>query len=251
LPSVCTAMSLRLPSYMFCLVSSSSPVICNYTVVQSSTVYTVKQVTFIHTFIQLYIHKLILSHINAYTSYTRYQFIRGCISHPQSCLTVSHQLGLLPVIIPGRKFLKNKHLAFTFLLIKNVIPIVSGPEMSLIISPVDFGGFFVKPSGLWRTRVKCLSKAEWILANLLSKAEWILANVYQKPSGFSQTFYQKPNGFSQTFYQKPSGFSQIFYQAEWILANVLPNRMDFRQTFISRTDSSQVFLLSKVSFPVM
>jgi len=56
LPSVCTAMSLRLPSYMFCLVSSSSPVICNYTVVQSSTVYTVKQVTFIHSFIHTIIH---------------------------------------------------------------------------------------------------------------------------------------------------------------------------------------------------
>ena len=77
LPSVCTAMSLRLPSYMCCLVSSSSPVICNYTavqssivytVVQSSTVYLVKRVTFIHTFIQLYIHTWILSHINAYTA---------------------------------------------------------------------------------------------------------------------------------------------------------------------------------------
>ena len=33
-------------------------------------------------------------------------------------------------------------------------PNVSGPETSLI-----------KLSGFWRTRVKCLSKAEWILAN--------------------------------------------------------------------------------------
>jgi len=80
--SVCTAMSLRLLSYLFCLVSSSSSVICNYTVVQSSTVHTVIQITFIHSFIQLYIHTLILSHINAYTTYTQYQFIHGCISHP-------------------------------------------------------------------------------------------------------------------------------------------------------------------------
>jgi len=56
LPSVCTAMSPRFPSYMFCLVSSSSPVICNYTVVQSSVVYTVKQVTFIHSYNYTFIH---------------------------------------------------------------------------------------------------------------------------------------------------------------------------------------------------
>jgi len=121
---------------------------------------------------------------------------------------------------------------------------VSGPEMSLIISPVDFGGFFMKPSGFWRTVVKCLSKAEWILANVL-------------PSRVD----------SRKCFTKPSGFSQMFYQAGWILANVLPsrvdsrksctkpsgfgrnllrNRVDFRQTFISQTDSLQVFLLSKV-----
>jgi len=94
LSSVCTAMSVRLPSYLFCLVSSSSPVICNYTVVQSSTVYTVIQITFIHAFIHLYIHTLILSHINAYTSYTQYQFIHSCISRPKSCLTVCLQFSL-------------------------------------------------------------------------------------------------------------------------------------------------------------
>ena len=70
------------PIAIFCLVSSRSSVICNYTVVQSSTVHTVIQITFIHSFIQLYIHTLILSHINAYTTYTQYQFIHGCISHP-------------------------------------------------------------------------------------------------------------------------------------------------------------------------
>jgi len=56
LPSVCTAMSLCFPSYMFCLVSSSSPVICSYTLVQSSIVYTVRQVTFIHTIIRPYMN---------------------------------------------------------------------------------------------------------------------------------------------------------------------------------------------------
>jgi len=143
---------------------------------------------------------------------------------------------------------KNKHLAFTLLLIKNVIPSVSRPEMSLI-----------KPSGFWQTRVKYLSKAEWILANLLSKAEWILANLlskagwilanllskarwtlaksFTKPRGFSQTFYQKPGGFSQTFYQKPGGL--------W--RNLLRNRVDFQQTFINQTDSLQDFSLIKNS----
>jgi len=128
---------------------------------------------------------------------------------------------------------KNKHLAFTFLLIKNVIPIVSGPEMSLIISPVDFGGFFMKPSGFWRTLVKCFTKAEWILANLLSKAEWILANLL--PSRVdSHKCFTKPSGFSQTFYQKPSGFSQMFYQAKWILANVYRKLSGFSQTFYQK-----------------
>jgi len=73
---VCRVFVLRCQSTShftcFCLVSSSSPVICKYTVVQSSTVYTVIQVTFIRTLIQLYIHTLILSYINAYTSYTQY-----------------------------------------------------------------------------------------------------------------------------------------------------------------------------------
>jgi len=122
LPSVCTAMSLRLPSYMFCLVSSSSPVICNYTVVQSSTVYTVKQVTFIHAFIQLYIHTWIHSRINACTSYTQYQFAHDCISHPKSYFGRIPSVRSLPIIGSSRKFLKNKHLAFTFLLIKKCHP---------------------------------------------------------------------------------------------------------------------------------
>jgi len=50
------------PIAIFCLVSSSSSVICNYTVVQSSTVHTVIQITFIHSFITI-IH----SYINTFT----------------------------------------------------------------------------------------------------------------------------------------------------------------------------------------
>jgi len=56
--------------------------------------------------------------------------------------------------------------------------------MSLIISRVDSR--------------KCLSKAEWILANV---------------------------------YQKPSGFSQMFYQAEWILANLVLSLVDSGEIF--------------------
>ena len=208
-------MSLRLPSYLFCLVSSSSPVICNYTVVQSFAVYTVIQITFIHPFIHLYIHTLILSHINAYTSYTQYQFTHSCISHPKSCLTVCLQFSLYLSLCQTASFYKWTSCIY-LLIIKSVIPTVSGPEMSLIISLLDFGNSFYE--------------VEWILANvyqkpsgfsqILSKVEWILANVYQKSSGFSQILskaewilanvYQKPSRFSQMF-TKPSGFSQILY----------------------------------------
>jgi len=68
-------MSLRLPSYMFCLVSSSLPVICNC----PQFIQSCKSHSFIHSY--NYIHTLILSHINAYTTYKQYQSIHGCISH--------------------------------------------------------------------------------------------------------------------------------------------------------------------------
>ena len=156
---------------------------------------------------------------------------------------------------------------------------MSGPETSLIISPMDFGRFFMKPSGFWRTLVgclpsrvdscKCLSKAEWILANpfksrVNSRKPFIQSRVdsrkpLQKPSEFSQTFYPKPSGFSQMFIKsrvdsrrclpsrldsrkscaKPSRF--------W--RNLLRNQVDFRQAFITQTDSLQVFLLSKSLIP--
>ena len=223
-------------SHLTCFVSFHR-VHLSYVIIQSYNHLRFIQSNKSHSFIQLRIHTWIFSHINAYTTYTQNQLIHGCISHPQSCLTVSHQLGLLLVIILGRKFLKNKHLAFTFLLVKNVIPIVSGPEMSLIISPVDFGGFFMKPSGFWRTLVKCFTKAEWILANLLSKAEWILANLLpsrvdshkclskaewiltnllSKVEWILANVYQEPSGFSQTFVLSPVNSGETFYKTEWI-----------------------------------
>ena len=126
---------------------------------------------------------------------------------------------------------KNKHLAFTFLLIKNVIPSVSGPEMSLIISPVDSGEIFYEAEWIL---ANLLSKAEWILASLLSKAEWILANDLSKAEWILAN--DLPSRVdSRKSCTKPSGF--------W--RNRLRIRVDSRQTYISQTDSLQVFLLSK------
>jgi len=83
----CTAMLVRLPSYLFCLVSSSSPVICGYTVVQSSTVRSFIQITFIHTIIHSYINTF--THLCIHNIY-----IHGCISHPKFCLVVSFRFSL-------------------------------------------------------------------------------------------------------------------------------------------------------------
>ena len=99
-----------LPFYLSCLVSSSSSVICNYTVVQSSTVHTVIQITLIHTFIQLYIHTSILSHINAYTTYKQYQFMHDCISHPNPVSVVSLQFGLCLSLCQSCKFQPTNNL---------------------------------------------------------------------------------------------------------------------------------------------
>ena len=67
-------MSVRLPSYLFCLVSSSSPVICKLysrTVIYSLYSHTNHIRSYkSRSFIQLYIHTLILSHIYACTTYT-------------------------------------------------------------------------------------------------------------------------------------------------------------------------------------
>ena len=80
-------MSLRLPSYMFCLVSSSLPVICNCL----QFIQSYKSHSFIHSY--NYIHTFILSHINAYTTYKQYQSIQGCISHQNLVSVVSLQCG--------------------------------------------------------------------------------------------------------------------------------------------------------------
>jgi len=67
-----TAMSVHLPSYMSCLVSSSSPVMVQLYSLYSHTSYihTVIQVTFIHsyiyTFVQFYIHTFLLSLIHTF-----------------------------------------------------------------------------------------------------------------------------------------------------------------------------------------
>jgi len=126
---------------------------------------------------------------------------------------------------------------------------MSGPEMSLILSPVDFGGLFIKPSGFWRTLVKCLSKAEWILA----KAQWILAKPFiksrvdsRKPFIKSRVDSRKPfiksRVDSRKSCTKPSGFwRNLLSKAEWILANVLPSRVDSRKCFTKPGGFSQMF----------
>jgi len=83
-----------------------------------------------------------------------------------------------------------------------------------------------KPSGFWRTRVKCLSKAEWILANLLSKAEWILANLLSKAewilaNRLSNAEWILANLLSKArwtlakSFTKPSGFPANFHKPNW------------------------------------
>ena len=71
---VCRVLVLQCHSasfYLFCLVSSSSPILCNSTVV--STIRTVIQTTFIHTIIHSYIntftHQCIHKHINNINQY--------------------------------------------------------------------------------------------------------------------------------------------------------------------------------------
>jgi len=62
LPSVCTALSVRLQSYMSCLVPSSH---------LSYAVYTVVQVTFIHSCIQAFTHQYfhILAHASVHNTH--------------------------------------------------------------------------------------------------------------------------------------------------------------------------------------
>ena len=138
---------------------------------------------------------------------------------------------------------------------------MSGPETSLIISPMDFGRFFMKPSGFWRTLVgclpsrvdscKCLSKAEWILANpfksrVNSRKPFIQSRVdsrkpLQKPSEFSQTFYPKPSGFSQMFIQSRVDSRKCLSKAMWILADVYQAGWILANLVLSPVDSGEIF----------
>jgi len=92
---VCRVFVLRChsASHLTCFVSFHR-VHLSYAIIQSYNHLQFIQSNKSHSFIQLYIHTWILSHINAYTTYTQYQFIHGCIGHPKSCVTVSHQFGL-------------------------------------------------------------------------------------------------------------------------------------------------------------
>jgi len=145
------------------------------------------------------------------------------------------------------------------LIIKSVIPSVSGPDMSLNISLVDFGKFFMKPSRFWRTLMKPSIKSRVDSRKPYQKLSGFSQTSYQKSSGFSQTLskaewilanliksrvdsrkpYQKSSGFSQTSYQKPSGFSQTLSKAEWIIANINKSRVDSRKPYQKPSGFSQ------------
>jgi len=86
---VCRVFVLRCQSasHLTCFVSFHR-VHLSYAIIQSYSHLQFIQSYKSHSFIQLYIHTLILSHINTYTTYTQYQFIHGCISHP--CLVWSY-----------------------------------------------------------------------------------------------------------------------------------------------------------------
>jgi len=92
-------------SHLTCFVSFHR-VRMSYAITQSYSHLQFIQSNKSHSSIQLYIHTLILSRINAYTTYTLYQFTHDCISHPESRFSrVSSVLSLL-IIVSSRKFLK-------------------------------------------------------------------------------------------------------------------------------------------------
>jgi len=166
-----------------------------------------------------------------------------------------------------------------FLVTKSGIPSVSGPEMSLIISPLDFGNSFFEAQWilantyetLSKSRVdsrKCLSKSrvdsrkcyQMLIKSrvdsrkCLSKAEWILANAYQKPSGFSRMLtkaewilanvYQKSSGFSRMLIKSRVDSRECLSKAEWILANIYQKPSGFSRMLIkSRVDSRKCFTM--------
>jgi len=92
---VCRVFVLRYhsASHLTCFVSFHR-VHLSYAIIQSYRPLQSTQSYKSHSFIQLYIHTLILSRINAYTTHTQYQFIHGCISHLESFLVVSFRFSL-------------------------------------------------------------------------------------------------------------------------------------------------------------
>jgi len=121
---VCRVFVLRChsASHLTCCVSFHR-VHLSYAIIQSYNHLQFIQSNKSHSFIQLYIHTWILSHINAYTTYTQYQFIQGCIGHPKSCCDRIPSVRSLAIIVSSHKCLKNKHLAFTFLSSKMPPPV--------------------------------------------------------------------------------------------------------------------------------
>jgi len=126
-------MSVFLPSYLYCLVSSSTPVIYSYTVVQLYNFTVIQSRTnihtsYIHTLIQSYINTFTYSYIRAYTTYTQHQFIHGCISHPEFCVAGPLEFGPHSSLCSSDKFQQTNNLNP----FKSIIPNVSGQDMPLI-----------------------------------------------------------------------------------------------------------------------
>ena len=57
-----------------------------------------------------FIHTLIPSHINAYTTYTWYQFLHGCISHPNLVSAISLQFSLCLSLCQNCRFQQTNSL---------------------------------------------------------------------------------------------------------------------------------------------
>ena len=116
-------------------VSSISPVIYSYTVVQSHTCIH----TFMHSFIHSYINTFhVVIHSWVYSIYTTL-FIHGCISHLESCLAISFQFGphsslchanslQLPFCYFCAKLIACKHL---------YLPLSQVNSLQLLLSQVD------------------------------------------------------------------------------------------------------------------
>jgi len=118
LSNVCAMKSVHLPSYLSCLVSSSSPVIYSYTIVQVVHLYShmFTQVRSIHSYIHAYKANMQLhSYMIALTTQSLVW------SYPFSSVLTHHYV--------KQQVLTNEELV---IIIKSVIPSVFGQEMSLI-----------------------------------------------------------------------------------------------------------------------